>query len=612
MNLKWLASSVLFCLLVLSTREALGRDYHVSVSGDDRNTGSAQQPLNTISRAAFLAQPGDLIIVHAGIYRERVTPPRGGTSNEKRIIYHAACGENVEIRGSEVIKGWERAFGSVWKVTIPSRLFSDHNPYEELIQGDWFDPMGRDHHTGEVYLNGTPLWESPGLDGIREEKTGNSYWYSESDSKGTTIWADFRDADPNAEMVEISVRRACFYPEKPGVNYITVRGFKLRHAATQWAPPTAEQFGLIGTHWSKGWIIENNVISDSRCTGITLGKYHDPDDKLEASADQYNRTIRLALKKGWSKEQIGSHSVRNNTIYRCEQAGICGSMGAIFSEISGNHIYDIWVKRQFQGAEIGGIKFHGAIDTVIRDNHIHGTGRGLWLDWMTQGTRVTGNLLYDNSTDDLFLEVNHGPFMIDNNILLSETAVRNWSEGGAFVHNLVAGDILLRPVLDRSTPFHKPHSTEVAGLSFIQGGDDRWYNNLFAGHSGLSPYDGAALPVRMEGNVFLNGASPSENESVPFVESPSNPGVELVEKTDGVYLCITLSDDWTANMPRQLVDTHLLGQARLSSQSYTEVDGTPLQIDADYFGKKRDSVSPAAGPFMVLGRGKLEWRVWPK
>jgi alpha-L-arabinofuranosidase len=38
-----------------------------------------------------------------------------------------------------------------------------------------------------------------------------------------------------------------------------VRGFTMRHAATPWAPPTAEQIGLIGTHWSKGWIIEDNV-----------------------------------------------------------------------------------------------------------------------------------------------------------------------------------------------------------------------------------------------------------------------------------------------------------------------------------------------------------------
>ena len=53
--------------------------------------------------------------------------------------------------------------------------------------------------------------------------------------------------------------------------------------------------------------------------------------------------------------------VRNNTIYNCEQTAICGTMAA-FSEVYGNHIYNIHVKDQYNGYEIAGIKFHGAID----------------------------------------------------------------------------------------------------------------------------------------------------------------------------------------------------------------------------------------------------------
>jgi len=71
-------------------------------------------------------------------------------------------------------------------------------------------------------------------------------------------------------LVEINVREARFYPDQPGRNYITFRGFRMCQAAAQWAAPTAEQIGLIGPHWSKGWIIENNVISNSKCSGISL------------------------------------------------------------------------------------------------------------------------------------------------------------------------------------------------------------------------------------------------------------------------------------------------------------------------------------------------------
>ena len=80
----------LAAVVVLATA-ANAREYHVG----------ADRPLKTISAAAELAQPGDTITVHAGIYRERVTPPRGGTSDRKRIVYQAAPGEKVIITGSE-------------------------------------------------------------------------------------------------------------------------------------------------------------------------------------------------------------------------------------------------------------------------------------------------------------------------------------------------------------------------------------------------------------------------------------------------------------------------------------------------------------------------------
>ena len=166
----------------------------------------------------------------------------------------------------------------------------------------------------------------------------------------------------------------------------------MRHAATPWAPPTAEQIGLIGTHWSKGWIIENNVISHSVCSGIALGKHGDEFDNTSANtAEGYVKTIERAHAHAiaWTKENIGHHIVRNNTISHCEQAGIVGSLGPVFSVVTGNTIHDIHVRRLFTGAEMAGIKFHAAIDTEISRNHIYRTCRGLWLDWMAQGTRVS-------------------------------------------------------------------------------------------------------------------------------------------------------------------------------------------------------------------------------
>jgi hypothetical protein len=626
------------------THAAAAAEFHVSVKGDDGNDGSAAKPFKTISTAARVAQPGDVITVHEGTYRERVAPPRGGTSDEQRIVYRAAPGEKVEIKGSEVVKNWVKVQDDVWKVTLPNTFFGRFNPYSDLIHGDWFDPRGRQHHTGAVYLNGEWLTEAAKLDDVlkptagdavvRPEGSGAPLWFAEVDNENTTIWAQFKGVNPNEQLVEINVRRTVFYPEKPGMNYITVRGFALRHAATPWAPPTAEQIGLIGTHWSQGWIIENNVISHSICVGVALGKYGDEfDNKSQNSAEGYVETINRALKNGWNKETIGHHIVRNNTISHCEQAGIVGSLGAVFSEIANNHIHDIWAKRQFSGAEMAGIKLHAAIDVVIRNNRIHNAGRGLWMDWMAQGTRITGNLLYDNITDDLFVEVDHGPFLVDNNLFLSGVSLSDMSEGGAYAHNLMTGRIVSRPEPNRSTPYHQAHSTSLAGMSTTKGGDDRFYNNIFVGAEmadsaaaakardakgkasqraseyGLASYDAREYPLQTGGNVYFNGARPYAKEANPVILSDPNPKPRIAEEGDRVFLRITLASN-LKQASTTPVTAELLGKAKVPNLPYENPNGSPLAVDTDYLGAKRSPSAPTPGPFENPGTGDLKIKVW--
>jgi hypothetical protein len=91
--------------------------------------------------------------------------------------------------------------------------------------------------------------------------------------------------------------------------------------------------------------------------------------------------------------------------------------------------------------------------------------------------------------EDLWIEIAHGPTLVDNNIMLSERCVRIPSQGVAFVHNLFYGSIagVGRGVLNASveyaspryTPIHKPHSTDVTGIMTVLHGDVRFYNNVF-------------------------------------------------------------------------------------------------------------------------------------
>jgi hypothetical protein len=622
-------------LSLLITSAGFSKEYHVSKKGSDANTGSVTKPVKTISAAVKLAYAGDTITVHAGTYREYINPLRGGESDSKRIVYRAAPGEKVEIKGSEVITGWKKEKGGVWKVILPNSFFGNYNSFKDSIEGDWFLRKGRIHHTGEVFLNGKSLWEREALSKVINppgSKIGRNLpdslytWYCESDDKTTTIWANFQKADPNKQLTEISIRRTCIYPDKPGINYITISGFEISQAATQWAAPTAEQVGMVATHWNKGWVIENNSIHDSRCNGISLGKERGTGhnvwtaDKANINRDgniHYIEVVFNVLRNNWNKESVGSHVVRNNRIYNCEQTGIVGSMGAVFSTIENNHIYNIFRKRQFFGFEIAGIKFHAPIDVTIRGNKIHDNGRGIWLDWMSQGTRVSRNLIYNHDIEDLFIEVNHGPYIVDNNLLLSPFAIRSQSQGGAYIHNLIAGKIDMGRDNSRFTPYFLPHSINMAGLTTIPGGDDRVYNNVIIGNGkpalkqGLQDYDGARLPLPswLGGNVFYNHATASQKDKEPHSVPEHNPEIKIQEQGGSTFLHLTL-DPAFFTYKVNLINTATLGKAKIPKAAFDAPDGSAIDFDIDYFNKKRERNNVYAGPFADLKAGKVVLKVW--
>ena len=55
-----------------------GKEIFVSVNGNDRNPGSAVEPLATINAAAKRAAAGDTVKIAPGIYREQITFRKSG------------------------------------------------------------------------------------------------------------------------------------------------------------------------------------------------------------------------------------------------------------------------------------------------------------------------------------------------------------------------------------------------------------------------------------------------------------------------------------------------------------------------------------------------------
>ena len=649
--------------------------YYVNARAERDGNGSKQRPFKHIDDAARIAVAGDEVIVAPGIYREKVTPRNAGTE-DARIVYRSEKPLGAVITGAELLTGWTKQKNGVWVNRVKNSMFGSYNPYTEMVCGDWyFAPTVR--HTGSIFLDDRMMYETVSLDECAKgekdpcswDPEGSTWkWFTEQDGDDTVIYANFHRLNPNNHKVEIVVRRNCFMPDENGIGYITVSGFDINKGATTWAPPAAYQDGLIGPHWSKGWIIEDCEVWGSRCCGISLGKYRDEENdmyfytKHVKSPTQMERdAVCRGQYHGWLKEKVGSHIIRRCHVHHCEQTGIVGRMGAVFSMIEDCHIHHVCNSQQLGGAETAGIKLHAAIDVTIRRNHIHNCIMGVWLDWEAQGARISQNLLHDNQrpegvepaqgamfSNDVFIEVGHGPTLIDNNVMLSKVAAAIPSEGIAFLHNLTLGSfVLVNSGVDsivngqrepRYTPYHIRHRTEVAGFMTILHGDDRIYNNIFIQQYpitdkekeptasdyevvGTAPFDifptyeewianfqmgqepnmgylaqfhFGHLPVWVDGNAYFNGASVYAKEDHKMI-GKKKVKVALSEK-DGKWLLDTNVYELLKDFRDGIITSDLLGKAFEPEQRFENPDGTEIIFDRDYFGEHRGTEA-LPGPF---------------
>ena len=251
---------------------------------------------------------------------------------------------------------------------------------------------------------------------------------------------------------------------------------------------------------------------------------------------------------------------------------------------------------------------------------------------------MTQNLYHDNARD-LYIEVSHGPCTVDNNLFLSDVSLMDRAQGSAFVHNVFAGVLSTKDVLKRTTPYHFPHSTNVMGVTFVYGGDDRFLNNLFLGNAepssekhsrflegydrnntaeeyrammqekghrvGINKYFDVGQPLWAEGNAYAGSAKPWHAETdATVVDSMS---AELRQEGKEWILSLNLPET-VVNKAVAPVTTNRLGEPRIVEERYENPDGSPIDFTVDFFGNTRKE--PYAGPFAAPQTGKWELVVW--
>jgi len=207
------------------------RTLHVSPTGDDDNPGTdPSAPLLTIQHAADLSQPGDLILIQPGIYRESVTVSTSGTAAQSVVFRGSTTGIILDGADETVHGGvaWTPQSNGVFSrvlgfstghvVTDQGRLFQyDSVPELETLGagapgGFFFDgstlhvknadgssPASREMHVARLengfYLNG--------LSHIRIENVEIRHYGSGSYGKGIYLRYSSDCAVRNSRIHEI-------------------------------------------------------------------------------------------------------------------------------------------------------------------------------------------------------------------------------------------------------------------------------------------------------------------------------------------------------------------------------------------------------------------------
>ncbi len=515
----------------------------------DDGPGTAEEPFKTIDRAAQALQPGERVVVAAGVYREWVRPRRGGTGPDKMISYEAAPGAEVVIKGSRVLKAkWEPVSPKVWKAALPEALFEGYNPFKEVnisaqqfVWMDWARPQ-----RGKV-----PYILSPALvfqDGRRLDQAAKPEELDARDGRflvaegGTAIHVrPFGGADPAAAAFEVATRRCVFAPEEMGLGYIRVKGFTVEHAA---APFPMPQEGAISTWRGHHWIIEDNAVRWANGAGIDCGN------------------------QLWVLPQpplIGRHVVRRNTVTDC---GVCGIAGlhAIECLIEDNVLLrNAWhdAERYYETAAI---KTHLNEHTLIRRNFIADTlhGPGIWMDFANVNSRCTRNVILRTSTihGGIFVEASSRLNLVDQNVIWDTKGngiYEHDGRGQAFAHNLIGKSTKAGIVSKGKVTNRRVHGEPIVG------GDHRIVNNILVENG--RPVETRGPASAIEGNL-----------------------------TEGVTAAI---DGEKAELSWSVAGPAAAGKR-------------PEVVTHDFFERAREGADAVPGPFLRLPAGTERIALWPK
>lgn len=451
-----------------------------NAAASDDNPGTPDKPLKSINAAAAQAMPGDVVRVHAGVYRERVNPARSGEVG-KPIVYEAAAGQKVYVRGSEIfapqwgglgdaagvyegslenVKFGLDAYGGLADPT----LYGDFNPYlrnfnrdrvarptESVVQEIQEAIAKLEKEVAEAQQANLPSLKGR-QDKLSAAKQQLADVQNPDESKrlyrltmGQIIvrGVPMRQVEslsqleliPGTWMVSPDGKSIWLHTpdnQSPGLDDVEIT---TRHAVFSplrrgLSHITVRGFvfehaaGFFPIWWSKQWPQAGMVSCRSGTKWVIEnneiryagGIGMDIGQEGHPTSVEFVKDIEGGQKEKW--QFIAGHTIANNHIHDNGFAGING-WWATECRITGNLIE----RNNSDGwpaspwYENAGIKLHQSRDTVIEGNLIRDNDcYGIWLDAMFPNARITRNVIVNNAWAGVFMEFGTTA-MIDNNVI---------------------------------------------------------------------------------------------------------------------------------------------------------------------------------------------------
>ncbi|HLX59840.1 MAG TPA: right-handed parallel beta-helix repeat-containing protein [Planctomycetota bacterium] len=276
---------IVLAAIELAAFTANAAEIHVdarSAQASDSNSGTFDKPLKTIAQAAKIAEPGDTVRIHDGIYRESVVVEKSGSA-EKPITFEAAIGANVVITGADRIVDLQKetpapaAADNVFSAPWPHR-FIGWNKRNAHPDDNYHLLIGR----AEQVIVGGYLCRQV----LQREQLARGTFFADLENKRLYVCAaNGADLSKNGQ-VEASTRTELWHSKGA---FIHLRGIRFRYAANMAQHGAAHFSGANGVVEdcdfeytnSSGAVFEGENIVARRCVfqhngqlGFGAGRAH--------------------------------------------------------------------------------------------------------------------------------------------------------------------------------------------------------------------------------------------------------------------------------------------------------------------------------------------------